>query len=176
MSARGKAVKGSSEADSKPGWHVARASGADRRAGDGKGSSAMSRREVDQALRAFKEAGNTGGVYECAEGPGGPRHRRGCSPTYHCDIGVVETRRLARGTLREMERKGIVANTITYSALISACEKGGKWERAELAREMERKGIVGNTITYSALTSACEKGGQWSGRWSWRGRWSARTP
>ena len=56
-----------------------------------------------------------------------------------------------------MERKGIVADTITYSALISACEKGGQWERAlELAREIERKGIVADTITYSALITACE--------------------
>ena len=31
---------------------------------------------------------------------------------------------------REMERKGIVTDTITYSALILVCEKGGKWERA----------------------------------------------
>ena len=28
---------------------------------------------------------------------------------------------------REMDRKGIDADTITYSALISAREKGGKW-------------------------------------------------
>ena len=50
-----------------------------------------------------------------------------------------------------------MANTITYSALISACEKGGKWERAlELAREMERKGIVADTITYNALITACD--------------------
>ena len=54
-----------------------------------------------------------------------------------------------------------MVNTITYSALISACEKGGEWERAlELAREMERKGIVADTITYSALITACEDAGQ----------------
>ena len=58
---------------------------------------------------------------------------------------------------REIERKGTVANTITYNALISACEKGRMWERAlELAREIERKGTLANTITYNALISACE--------------------
>ena len=52
-------------------------------------------------------------------------------------------------------------DTITYSALISACEKGGKWEWVlELAREMERKGIVANTITSNALITACEVAGQ----------------
>ena len=64
--------------------------------------------------------------------------------------------------LRKMECKGVEPNTITYSALISACEKGRKWERAlELLKEMECKGIVADTITYSALISACEKGGKW---------------
>ena len=130
-SARGKAVKGSSEAEAEPGWHVARASGADRRAGDGKGSSVMSRRGRPSAA-CVQRGGQHRGVHECAEGPGGPWHRRNDWPKHHCAIADVETRRLARvlELLREMERKGVEADqdtvTITYSALISACEKGGK--------------------------------------------------
>ena len=57
--------------------------------------------------------------------------------------------------LKEMEHKGVVAHTFTYSALIFACEKGRKWERAlEVLKEMEGKGVVANTITYNALISA----------------------
>ena len=54
-------------------------------------------------------------------------------------------------------------NVITYSALISACEKGKQPERAvELFDAMKRQSVVPNVITYrySALISACAKGKQ----------------
>lgn len=55
----------------------------------------------------------------------------------------------------------MVPNLITYSALISACEKGGKPEQAlELFEAMLRRGVVPELITYNALISACEKGGK----------------
>ena len=55
--------------------------------------------------------------------------------------------------------EGIPADTITYSAAISACEKGGQWQRAlQLLEDMQAKGIPADTITYSAAISACEKG------------------
>jgi pentatricopeptide repeat protein len=63
-----------------------------------------------------------------------------------------------------MKERGIEPNAITYSAAISACEKGdGQWEMAlELLNEMKERGIEPNVITYSAAISACEKGdGQW---------------
>ena len=65
---RGQAIRGRSGADAEPGWHLARASGADRRAEDGKGSSAMSSGEVDQALRAFKEVRSTAGCMSVLRG------------------------------------------------------------------------------------------------------------
>ena len=60
-----------------------------------------------------------------------------------------------------MKQQGMVPNVITYSALISACEKGKQPERAlELFEAMKRQGVVPNVITYNALISACEKGKQ----------------
>ena len=48
---------------------------------------------------------------------------------------------------------------ITYSALISACEKGKQPERAlEVFEAMQLQGIVPNVITCNALISTCEKG------------------
>ena len=46
-------------------------------------------------------------------------------------------------------------DVITYSALISACEKGKQPLRAPEA--VQRQGMVPNVITYSALIGACEK-------------------
>ena len=55
----------------------------------------------------------------------------------------------------------MVLDVITYSALISACEKGKQPDRAlELFEAMKQQGVIPNTITYSALISACEKGKQ----------------
>ena len=52
-------------------------------------------------------------------------------------------------------------NVYTYSALISACEKGKQPERAlELFEAMQRQDKVPSVITYNALISACEKGKQ----------------
>jgi pentatricopeptide repeat protein len=52
-------------------------------------------------------------------------------------------------------------NVFHYSAAISACEKGGQWEKAlQLLEEMRAKDVEPNVITYNATTSACEKGGQ----------------
>ena len=49
--------------------------------------------------------------------------------------------------------------TTTYTALISACEKGKQSEWApELFEAMQRQGVVANIINYSSLISAWEKG------------------
>jgi len=60
------------------------------------------------------------------------------------------------------ERYGVTPNTITYTAAISACGKGGQWKKAlELLGQMDAAGVARNTITYNAAISACGKGGQW---------------
>ena len=62
---------------------------------------------------------------------------------------------------QRMQQQSMVPNIITYSALISACEKGKQPERAlELFEAMKQQGVVPDVITYNALISACEKGEQ----------------
>ena len=61
-----------------------------------------------------------------------------------------------------METLGVEPDVITYSAAISACEKGRQSEMAlELLERMKRAGIPPTVITYNAAISACEKGRQW---------------
>ena len=51
---------------------------------------------------------------------------------------------------------------ITYSAAISACEKGQKWQQAlGLLAETRSVSVLPNVITYNTAISACEKGEQW---------------
>ena len=48
---------------------------------------------------------------------------------------------------------------ITFSALISTCEKLGDWKRAwEFMRAAARAGLEPDTIAYNSLISACDKG------------------
>jgi len=60
-----------------------------------------------------------------------------------------------------MQRQDVVPNVITYSASISACEKGKQPQFAvEMLHAMQRQDVVPDIITYNALISACEKGKQ----------------
>lgn len=55
--------------------------------------------------------------------------------------------------------KGLERSVITYSSLISACEKAGRWETAlQLFDEMTRDGCSPNTVTYNSLITACGQG------------------
>ncbi|CAK0832933.1 unnamed protein product [Prorocentrum cordatum] len=54
------------------------------------------------------------------------------------------------------------SSTVSYSAGISACEKGEQWQRAlALLSEMWEAKLEPDVISYSAGISACEKGEQW---------------
>ena len=60
-----------------------------------------------------------------------------------------------------MRRSGLEPNVITFSALISACEKGQQWQLAlGFLEEMRWSGLELNVITVNAVISACEKGQQ----------------
>ena len=52
-------------------------------------------------------------------------------------------------------------DTTSYSAAISACEKGKRWELAlEFLEEVKTWATVG-AISYSAAIGACEKCAEW---------------
>jgi pentatricopeptide repeat domain-containing protein 1 len=52
--------------------------------------------------------------------------------------------------------QGCERSVITYSSLISACEKAGQWDLAlQVFDEMRGEGCVPNVITYNSLITAC---------------------
>lgn len=59
-------------------------------------------------------------------------------------------------TYQEMLTTGCERSVITYSALISACEKAGQWQLAlNLFNEMLKDKCEPNVITYNSLITAC---------------------
>lgn len=61
-----------------------------------------------------------------------------------------------------MHGKGYPRSVVTYSTLISACERVGQWRRAlDLFAEMRPDGCAPNTVTFNSLIKACAQGGQW---------------
>jgi pentatricopeptide repeat protein len=60
---------------------------------------------------------------------------------------------------QDMVQRGCERNVITYSSLISACEKAGRWQLAlELLDEMHRDNCKPNVVTFNSLISACGQG------------------
>ena len=57
-------------------------------------------------------------------------------------------------------RRYCCCSVITYSALISACEKAGHWQAAlDLFGRMRSEGCTPNVITYNSLITACSQVG-----------------
>ena len=86
-----------------------------------------------------------------------------------------------------MVRRGCERNVITYSSLISACEKAGRWELAlDLFGRMHVESCKPNVVTYNSLIAACAQGGRlcwWvgvkgegPGRFVGSTEWWTRTP
>lgn len=60
------------------------------------------------------------------------------------------------------EAAGCERTVITYSSLISACEREGRWELAlQLFGRMVHDGCSPNVITFNSLITALAAGGQW---------------
>jgi pentatricopeptide repeat domain-containing protein 1 len=60
-----------------------------------------------------------------------------------------------------MLQQRVTPTVITFSALVSVCEKGGAWQAAQRVFEaMQAAGVTPNHITWGALMSAFQKGGQ----------------
>ena len=65
----------------------------------------------------------------------------------------------ALGIFQDMVTRGCERNVITYSSLIVAAEKAGRWQLAlELLEEMHRDGCSPNAVTFNAILSACAQG------------------
>ena len=57
-----------------------------------------------------------------------------------------------------MRQTGPQLDVITFSALVSAREKGQRWQRAlDFLAEMRQTGLQLDVISFNALISACEK-------------------
>ena len=55
----------------------------------------------------------------------------------------------------------MIANVISFSAAISACEKAAQCDQAlALFHRMRETGLTADVISFSTAISACEKGGQ----------------
>ncbi len=59
----------------------------------------------------------------------------------------------------DMRARGIERTGITYSSLLQACEKAGRWQLGlELFQEMHRDGIKPSAAVYNALIATCGQG------------------
>jgi pentatricopeptide repeat domain-containing protein 1 len=58
-----------------------------------------------------------------------------------------------------MVSRGCERNVITFSSLISACERAGRCDLAlRLFDEMRREGCRPNVVTYNGLLGSCAQG------------------
>jgi len=57
-----------------------------------------------------------------------------------------------------MRQGGVVPNKVTFSALISASNKGKQLQQALEVFQIMKRCVVPNVVTHSALISTCEKG------------------
>ena len=81
--------------------------------------------------------------------------RTSWQPTCQCTEQVEEAIQI----FQDMVARNCERNVITYSSLISACEKAGRWQLAlDLFHEMHRDSCKPNVVTYNALIAACGQG------------------
>lgn len=77
-------------------------------------------------------------------------------PAAYGKAGQVEE---ALAVYEDMAARGCERNVITYSSLISACERAGRCDLAlRLFLEMQAQGIRPNVVTYNGIIGACGQG------------------
>ncbi len=82
-----------------------------------------------------------------------------CQHPAGCLVLLSDTPASRVQVFREMVWKGCERSVITYSSLISACEKAGQWRLAlDMFQEMHNEGCRPNTVTYNSLITACGQG------------------
>ena len=63
-------------------------------------------------------------------------------------------------------RAGIKPNVITFTTLISCCQRAGRWKRAmQFFTEMEEAGVRPDLKAYNSIISACSRGARWEDAW-----------
>ena len=69
----------------------------------------------------------------------------------------------AIGVFYEMMNQKCERSVITFSSLISACEKAGNWQMAvRFFEQMHEERCLPNTVTFNSLITACAQGVPWS--------------
>lgn len=62
---------------------------------------------------------------------------------------------------------GVPPNVRTYTTLMSACTRAGKWQHAlEAFTEMEEAGIAPDVAAFNSGISACAAAGAWDRGWA----------
>ena len=67
--------------------------------------------------------------------------------------------------LKDIRRAGVTRDMISFSAAISACEKGGQWQTTlSLLEDIRWAGVILKVFSLTAAMSACERVGNGSTR------------
>ena len=68
----------------------------------------------------------------------------------------------AIAVFHEMINQKCERSVITFSSLISACEKAGNWQMAvRFFGQMHEERCQPNTVTFNSLITACAQGALW---------------
>jgi pentatricopeptide repeat protein len=103
-----------------------------------------------QCLCSAVIRGSTSGTRPCTGS-----HCQWLQHVVYCGAQIEE----AVDVFESMVARGCERNVITYSSLITACEKAGRWELAlQLFEDMQREGCKPNVVTYNSLITACGNG------------------
>ena len=91
--------------------------------------------------------------------PGGAKRLGGTRYPLQCCVQCLGAGFAMAAGPSQVEQNALEVNVISYSAAISACEKGGLWQQAMfLLFQMGHNDLEADVISYSAAVSSWEKG------------------